>query len=33
MEKHEIIVLNDIKKHYKVGTQVVKALRTVTLTV
>ena len=31
MEKQEIIRLIDIKKHYKVGTQVVKALRTITL--
>jgi len=30
MEK-KIIQLNDIKKHYKVGTQIVKALRTITL--
>lgn len=33
MEKQEIIRLNDIKKHYKVGTQIVKALRTITLTI
>lgn len=33
MEKQEIIRLIDIKKHYKVGTQIVKALRTITLNV
>ena len=33
MEKQEIIQLIDIKKHYKVGTQVVKALRTITLNI
>jgi putative ABC transport system ATP-binding protein len=33
MEKHEIIRLRDIKKHYKVGTQIVKALRTITLNI
>ena len=33
MEKKEIIQLIDIKKHYKVGTQVVKALRTITLNI
>jgi putative ABC transport system ATP-binding protein len=33
MEKQEIIRLTDIKKHYKVGTQIVKALRTITLTI
>lgn len=32
MEK-EIIRLNDIKKHYKVGTQIVKALRTISLNI
>ncbi len=31
MDKHKIIRLTDIKKHYKVGTQIVKALRTITL--
>ncbi len=31
MEKQEIIRLIDIKKHYTVGTQVVKALKTITL--
>lgn len=31
MEQKEIIRLIDIKKHYKVGTQIVKALRTITL--
>jgi len=33
MEKQEIIRLTDIKKHYKVGTQIVKALRSITLTI
>ena len=33
MEKREIIQLIDIKKFYKVGTQVVKALRTITLNI
>lgn len=33
MEKREIIKLIDIRKFYKVGTQVVKALRTVTLNI
>ena len=33
MEKREIIKLIDIRKFYKVGTQVVKALRTITLNV
>ena len=31
--RKEIIRLNDIKKHYKVGTQIVKALRTITLNI
>ena len=31
MEKQEIIRLSDITKHYKVGTQIVKALRSITL--
>ncbi len=33
MEKQEIIRLIDIKKHYKVGTQIVKALQTITLNI
>lgn len=33
MEKQEIIRLNDIKKFYKVGTQTVKALRSITLNI
>ena len=33
MEKKEIIQLIDIKKYYKVGTQLVKALRTITLNI
>jgi len=33
MEKQEIIRLIDIKKHYKVGTQVVKALQNITLSI
>jgi len=33
MEKQEIIHLNDIKKHYKVGTQIVKALSSITLNI
>jgi len=32
MEK-EIIRVNDIKKHYKVGTQIVKAIRTISLNI
>ncbi len=31
--KKEIIRLNDIKRHYKVGTQIVKALRTISLSI
>jgi putative ABC transport system ATP-binding protein len=31
MKQQEIIRLIDIKKHYRVGTQIVKALRTITL--
>jgi putative ABC transport system ATP-binding protein len=33
MEKQEIIRLIDIKKHYKVGTQIVKALQNITLSI
>ncbi|MFP4469980.1 MAG: ABC transporter ATP-binding protein [Bacteroidota bacterium] len=33
MEKKEIIRLIDIKKHYKVGTQIVKALQSITLNI
>ncbi len=33
MEKQEIIRLNDIQKFYKVGTQTVKALRSITLSI
>lgn len=33
MEKQEIIRLIDIKKHYKVGTQIVKALQSITLNI
>ncbi len=33
MAKQEIIRLIDVKKHYKVGTQIVKALRSITLNI